>query len=141
MHKRFTQAQHWRTEVIPRILRPYMDILAHTNNLRDEPVAVDCNCTCLTAASIKSIIVVRFYRLERITLETCACRPVPDQLVARGLFPCAPIDPSLAVEMRILEFVSLLFLRVSPNNTAWCGALEEFLQKQGYHMMGKVSYN
>ncbi|KIK53545.1 hypothetical protein GYMLUDRAFT_178892, partial [Collybiopsis luxurians FD-317 M1] len=75
--------------------------------------------------------------IKQIALVTCTCCPIMDQLVARGLFPCAPIDLSLAVEMQVLEFVTMLFLRISPNNTAWCGALEQFLQKQGYHLMGK----
>lgn len=60
------------------------------------------------------------------------------QLVRHGLFPCAPLHPSLAVDIRVLEFVTKLFVRVAPNNTAWSGAVEDFLGERGYHLAGEV---
>ncbi|KAJ3764725.1 hypothetical protein FB446DRAFT_656203 [Lentinula raphanica] len=51
-----------------------------------------------------------------------------------GLFGCARLQPSLAVDLRVLDFVTRLNLRVSPNNITWCSTLQDFLQSQGYHL-------
>ncbi|KAL1754973.1 hypothetical protein FB107DRAFT_214464, partial [Schizophyllum commune] len=65
--------------------------------------------------------------VSRIALQTCYCSPAARQLVAVGLFPCAPYKPSLAVDINVLDFARLLFLQISPNVTAWCKATEAFL--------------
>ncbi|KAF8834234.1 hypothetical protein BDN67DRAFT_992712 [Paxillus ammoniavirescens] len=52
--------------------------------------------------------------------------------MAMGFFGCAPITPSLAVDLRLLQFVKTLFVRLTPNTTAWCEALAVFLQQRGY---------
>ncbi|KAJ7629926.1 hypothetical protein B0H17DRAFT_867678, partial [Mycena rosella] len=54
------------------------------------------------------------------TTWTCECAPAPQQLLAAGLFPSAPLCPRFAVDMRVLEFAMKLFVRITPNNTAWC---------------------
>ncbi|KIJ10415.1 hypothetical protein PAXINDRAFT_16570 [Paxillus involutus ATCC 200175] len=54
-----------------------------------------------------------------------------------GLFPCAPVAPSLAVDLRVLQFVKTLFVRQTPNVTAWCEAVEVFLAGCGYTFAGK----
>lgn len=76
--------------------------------------------------------------IESLKLRVCECMPVGQQLVGRGLFPCAPLSPSLAVDIRVLEFVSRLFLNIAPNTTAWCNTLEGFLNSQGYKLQNKV---
>ncbi|EEB99623.1 hypothetical protein MPER_00665 [Moniliophthora perniciosa FA553] len=53
------------------------------------------------------------------------------------VFHDAPLAPALAVDMRVLEFVSKLFLRVPPNHTAWCETLQDFLESSGYQLHGK----
>jgi hypothetical protein len=58
----------------------------------------------------------------------------------RGLFTCAPIAPSLAVDIRVLELVNKLFARMTPNSTAWCEALETFLNERGYKLNTKVRF-
>lgn len=58
----------------------------------------------------------------------------------RGLFGCAPLRPSLAVDLRVLDFVTRLFLRISPNNTAVCNTIEDFLKSQGYQLRGQVNH-
>ena len=78
--------------------------------------------------------------IERIEINTCPCRTAAVQLVGLGLFPCAPLYPMLAVDIRILNFVTHLFLRIALNNTAWLDALEEFLNSQGYQLQGTVSF-
>ncbi|KAJ7620138.1 hypothetical protein FB45DRAFT_754728, partial [Roridomyces roridus] len=57
-----------------------------------------------------------------------------DQLLEAGLFPCAPVRPSVAVDVRVLDMVRRLFLRVAPNNTAYTEAYEEFLDELGFSL-------
>jgi hypothetical protein len=59
--------------------------------------------------------------------------------MAMGLFGCAPIAPSLAVDLRLLQFVKTLFVCLTPNTTAWCEALAVFLQERGYGLTTQVS--
>ncbi|KAK7435870.1 hypothetical protein VKT23_019401 [Stygiomarasmius scandens] len=68
---------------------------------------------------------------------TNSCCPTAPQLLRSGLFPCAPFAPSLSVDIRMLDFLARLFLHVSPNVTAWCGALEDYLRQQGYWLQGQ----
>ena len=56
----------------------------------------------------------------------------------RGLFACAPVALSLAVDIRILELVMNLFARMTPNSTAWCEALKAFLNERGYKLNTQV---
>ncbi|KAI6139104.1 hypothetical protein BKA82DRAFT_4332382 [Pisolithus tinctorius] len=72
--------------------------------------------------------------LEEIEISYCACTPAPIHLMGHGLFVCSPISPTLAVDLRVLEFVRKLFVRLTPNTTAWCEALESFLDAQGYKL-------
>ncbi|THU92423.1 hypothetical protein K435DRAFT_672151, partial [Dendrothele bispora CBS 962.96] len=74
---------------------------------------------------------------ESVRLWASDCRPAAVQLISSGLFPCAPVYPSLAVDIRMLDFVTRLFLRISPNHTAWCGTVDDFLRCQGYKLEGK----
>ncbi|KAE9382593.1 hypothetical protein BT96DRAFT_767552, partial [Gymnopus androsaceus JB14] len=72
-----------------------------------------------------------------IQINICDCRTAPLQLLWLGLFGCAPIHPSLAVELQVLNLVTSLFLRVSPNHTAVSSTLEAFLEDRGYVMKGE----
>ncbi|KAF9503747.1 hypothetical protein BS47DRAFT_1277188, partial [Hydnum rufescens UP504] len=65
-------------------------------------------------------------------LQICPCAPAPLQLVQQGLFPCSPVYPALAVSLEMLEFVSMLFLHLAPNKTAWSDALTTFLARRGH---------
>ncbi|KAI6142447.1 hypothetical protein BKA82DRAFT_4331470 [Pisolithus tinctorius] len=75
--------------------------------------------------------------LEEIEISYCACTPAPIHLMGHGLFVCSPISPTLAVDLRVLEFVRKLFVRLTPNTTAWCEALESFLDAKGYKLQSK----
>lgn len=55
-----------------------------------------------------------------------------------GLFACAPEQPSCAVDIRMLDIIAELHLRITPNQTAWCEALEAALGRRGYHFPSKV---
>ena len=63
----------------------------------------------------------------QIELLICGCLSAAIQLMSCGLFPCALLFPSLAVDISLLDFVKKLFLRLSRNNTGWCETLEDFL--------------
>ncbi|KAF9235687.1 hypothetical protein BU15DRAFT_89478 [Melanogaster broomeanus] len=65
------------------------------------------------------------------TLSICRCCPAPLQLIALGLFGCAPVLPSLAVDVRVLELVKGLFVHMTPNMSGWTEALEGFLNDRG----------
>ena len=55
-----------------------------------------------------------------------------------GFFACAPIRPTLAVDINLLQFVSLGFLNMAPNVTGWARTIEEFLRVRGYVFRGTV---
>jgi hypothetical protein len=69
----------------------------------------------------------------------CSCNTAARQLVSRGFFPCAPIAPTLAVDIRVLQLVKELFVRLAPNVTGWCDAFEALLDGMGYRVSAKVS--
>ncbi|EIN05046.1 hypothetical protein PUNSTDRAFT_40420, partial [Punctularia strigosozonata HHB-11173 SS5] len=64
----------------------------------------------------------------------CNCSSIAHQLVLEGLFPCAPLRPTLAVDIKLLEFTRILFLHLAPNVTAWTATLEFFLEGRGYKL-------
>ncbi|KAJ3748154.1 hypothetical protein EV360DRAFT_57113 [Lentinula raphanica] len=128
-HKCLVQTRRWQTEVLPRLIQPYMSLLHQTTNLRHEPKRSEKVCTCLNVPRNLPIVVVRFSQLEKIELSICACQTAAVQLVEQGLFPCAPIHPTLAVDIHVLDFVTKLFLRIAPNNTAWVDAISDFLHR------------
>lgn len=59
--KRIAQNNRWNTEVIPRLVRPYLRLLRKTQNLRNDPPAFETQCTCLNPGQHLSILVVRIY--------------------------------------------------------------------------------
>ncbi|KAJ3792782.1 hypothetical protein GGU11DRAFT_653413, partial [Lentinula aff. detonsa] len=124
------QYKNWNNDVIPCLIRPYMRLLRETSNLKYDRTVGYQRCSCMDSGGrTLSILVVRF--------STCQCHPAAVQLVEQGLFPCAPLYPSLAVDLRVLDFARRLFLRISPNTTAWSETLEEFLHSQGFQMKGE----
>lgn len=137
--RRATQWKRWQEGIIPLLIKPYMNLMATTDSLRhqvNEPSVYDCRCHGSHELSIK---VVRFSEIEEIILRKCGIHKIAPQLVQRGLFPCAPLAPTLAVDMKTLEFVRALFLRVSPNVTAISNTLEDCLGALGYKLETIVS--
>ena len=55
-----------------------------------------------------------------------------------GFFPCAPIRPTLAVDINLLQFVSFGFLNMAPNVSSWAKTIEDFLRVRGYVFRGAV---
>lgn len=83
---------------------------------------------------LRIVINNMFLGVETVKLLCCSCSPAPNQLIRVGLFPCAPIAPSLAVDLQLLDFVKSLYVRQSPNITAWCDALESSLIRKGFNI-------
>ena len=70
--------------------------------------------------------------LETVSIRYCAKRPVVEQLVQCGLFPCTPLRPTLAIDIFMLEWATTLFLHMAPNVHAWTMATEIMLKHKGY---------
>ncbi|THU82139.1 hypothetical protein K435DRAFT_823279 [Dendrothele bispora CBS 962.96] len=127
--KKEQQAKNWLEKVIPKLTGPFMNLLQETENIRREgsvPARLLCNCPF---AHNIDVLVVRFDKIEEVKILYCPnCELVAVQLVRSGLFP--------SVDIRMLDFVTRFFLCVSPNHTAWCNALEDYLGSQGYRIHG-----
>ncbi|KAK7456327.1 hypothetical protein VKT23_010574 [Stygiomarasmius scandens] len=137
--KKDRQWKRWLKEVIPSLVTPYMELLQRTDNLRlTAPLRLADRCSCNNGGRYLDIAVIRFTGIEKISVWFCSsCCPTAPQLIESGLFPCAPFVPSLCTDIHMLDFLSRLFLRISPNVTAWCGALEDYLRQQGYWLQGQ----
>ncbi|THU87648.1 hypothetical protein K435DRAFT_681343, partial [Dendrothele bispora CBS 962.96] len=138
--KKERQWKRWLKEVIPSLVEPYMEMLRETQDLRldaQRHLVEPCSCNGAYYREISQS--TKFgTAIEKLKIWFCGiCSPTTPQLVRSGLFPCAPLAPTLAVDIRMLDFVNRLFLRVSPNITAWCGALEDFLRQQGHWLQGQ----
>ncbi|KAG1845352.1 hypothetical protein F4604DRAFT_1884323 [Suillus subluteus] len=125
--KRANQWRRWLEDIIPAMIVPYLSYIQETVSLRHANTPAIHHRTDGECA------------FEEIAIIACPCSPAPLQLLHRGLFPCTPLAPSLAVDLRLLEFVRLLFLRQSPNQTVWCDALETFLDGMKYKLRLKNS--
>lgn len=79
-----------------------------------------------------------FQGCENITINTCRCRPAPSQLIELGLFGCAPVAPTLAVDIEVLQFCRKTFLHLPPNVTGWAHAIEAFLDLKGIEFTAQV---
>ncbi|KAJ3739895.1 hypothetical protein DFH05DRAFT_1529731 [Lentinula detonsa] len=137
-NKRLKQAFNWQTLVIPSLTPVYMTYLYESANLAREVTLEPQQCVCMGSAERWiDVTVVLFNKLQKISLTICQCRTAATQLMRLGLFGCAPIFPSLAVDIHLLDFVTHLFLRILPNVTAFCSAIEDFLKSQGYQLRGQ----
>ncbi|THU86821.1 hypothetical protein K435DRAFT_682930 [Dendrothele bispora CBS 962.96] len=137
-YKRQRTFERWE-KLLPELVKPYTELLCDTESLRNPASMVffgEC-CQCCRHSRQLTVDVVRFNKFERISLWASDCNPAAHQLIRSGLFPCAPVHPTLAVDILMLDFVTRLFLRVSPNCTAWCGTLEDYLRSQGHKLVGQ----
>ncbi|KAG6835143.1 hypothetical protein H0H93_004459, partial [Arthromyces matolae] len=136
--KRENQWQKWKTQTIPLLLQPYMLLLHATNGLRD-PLPARQSCTCDSPGKTLQVYLVRFDVIEKAPVTICKCAPAALQLLDMGCFPSAPVEPELAVDLKVLEFVSTLFLNIAPNSTAWSKTVESFLSSRGYRLENQDS--
>ncbi|KAJ7607705.1 hypothetical protein FB45DRAFT_717087, partial [Roridomyces roridus] len=132
------QWETWDTEVIPRLVPLWTRMFFETKGWRDVyklplPQRNAATCAC-KGHVIHKVSAVYFTEIKDIVIDICACTPAADQLLEVGLFPCAPVRLSVAVDVRVLDMVRRLFLRVAPNNTAYTEAYEEFLDELGFSL-------
>ncbi|KAH8797081.1 hypothetical protein DL96DRAFT_1561949 [Flagelloscypha sp. PMI_526] len=105
--------------LIPQLLPIYRRLLRETANLRNPcPYGTRSMCDCPEPR-------------RNITIELLSF-DAAQQLVSQGYFPTAPILPSLAVHIRLLDFTSAHFVRASPGVTSWSDSLSAFLEDQGF---------
>jgi Kyakuja-Dileera-Zisupton transposase/CxC1 like cysteine cluster associated with KDZ transposases len=130
--RKHAQAYRWNTTVLPALIRPYMKFRREQRcpRVSEEPSEADCKCG--SRHHMLGVICVHMERIEDIMLDICDCRPAPLQLVQRGFFPCAPVRPTLAVSLDMLEFVAELFLHVAPNERGWAETVVKYLKTRGY---------
>ncbi|EIN03444.1 hypothetical protein PUNSTDRAFT_33210, partial [Punctularia strigosozonata HHB-11173 SS5] len=136
--KKANQWRRWQTETIPDLIGPYETYIWATSHMTDDPPCL-LECSCNELGRKLKVLAVFCQRLESIELSICSCRSAARQLLARGLFPCAPQSPSLAFDLNMLELVAMLFLNTAPNVTAWAATLETFLGVRKYHLRTKDS--
>ncbi|KAJ7433812.1 hypothetical protein FB451DRAFT_1195879 [Mycena latifolia] len=145
MHRRKRGAQwrRWQLEVIPTVLPHFTRVLHATKSLRDctdlpLPTASSGSCACKTSRVCK-IAIVRFSSCQRRATQDMLMLPAAVQLIQCGTFPCAPLAPTLAVDLRVLEFAMNLFLQIAPNNTAFSTTLERCLGAIGFQLQHQNS--
>src|SRR5258707_13073587 len=71
-------------------------------------------------------------------LSICECYPAGVQLVEMGYFPCAPVRPTIAFDINLLEFVTIGSHHMAPNVMGWSSTLQYFLSIRGYLVGEKV---
>ena len=89
-------------------------------------------CACNEKHHVLKVVCVHMEYLECVPLVICKCNPAAAQLICRGLFPCAPLSPTLAVNMDVLEFALELFVRMGPNEWAWAATMTKYLNAHGH---------
>ncbi|KAF7965549.1 hypothetical protein HWV62_42898 [Athelia sp. TMB] len=119
-----TQWSKWTTVVIPALVKTYLALMRRTDCLADIDRKYTTQCLCSHTKA----------RLSDMTIQTCRCTPAPQVLLARGLMACSPTNPSLAIDLKLLDFARLQFLHMAPNTTGWCAALEACLENLGYKL-------
>ncbi|KAI5998482.1 hypothetical protein EDC04DRAFT_2584692 [Pisolithus marmoratus] len=139
LQKQQSQWHKWSQDIIPVHVEPYLWYLRVSQNLH---VAVDthillsqCN-TCII--HVLNVTCVFFDCLEEIKINSCPCTPSPMCLMKHELFASTPTAPTLAVDLQVLGFLRKFFVHLTPNTSAWCEALESFLDGQGYKLQSKV---
>ncbi|KAJ7444054.1 hypothetical protein B0H11DRAFT_1696122, partial [Mycena galericulata] len=132
--KRAAQWQRWQGEVIPNLLPHFARFLHGTKSMRHYDGLEIPRKTCQCVGRVLKVAVVHFSSIEDLDLTVCACAPAAVQRMCAGAFPCAPLSPSLAVDMRVLAFTADLFLHIAPNNTAFAQTLERSLSNMGFQL-------
>ncbi|EIW84546.1 hypothetical protein CONPUDRAFT_51057, partial [Coniophora puteana RWD-64-598 SS2] len=138
--KRANQWRTWSDQVLPHLVVPYLTFVKDSKQFRRSAdlskLTASRRCSQDCDGRRRRVTLTCVFFDKEASFEACTCSPVSVQLVTAGLFPCAPIDPSLAVDMRLLQFVNMLSLRTPPNVSAWSDTLETLLLAMGYKFHG-----
>ncbi|KAJ7741224.1 hypothetical protein B0H14DRAFT_3097286 [Mycena olivaceomarginata] len=132
--KRGNQSARWQGEVLPVLLPELALLLQESKSLRDLDGREAATPLCACDRKRHKVVIVHFSAIQDVELEVCKCTTAAVQLMRLGAFGCAPLRPSLAVNLRVLEFARNLFLQISPNNTAITLTLERVLENMGYQL-------
>ncbi|KIJ48098.1 hypothetical protein M422DRAFT_248268 [Sphaerobolus stellatus SS14] len=138
--KKTSQYRRWQENIIPRLIPLYQKWLeaTDTGHRAHDPNAWkdmdDTHCQCGKHPRQLDVVVGYWNRLEEIQLQICKCKPAADQLMRRGLLGCAPLQPSMAFDLNLLELVSITTLYIAPNISGWALSLEWFWKDRGYAM-------
>ncbi|KDR65487.1 hypothetical protein GALMADRAFT_42870, partial [Galerina marginata CBS 339.88] len=136
--KKQRQWRRWSEDIIPALLKPYLSLLHESSGLRNmEEFRKPKGCTGCDDGRLIEVSCIFFEKIEKITL--CTCTDPALQLLNQGLFPCAPLEPTLAVDLNVLDFARDLFANAAPNTTAWCETLEGFLSSRNFKLTTRDS--
>jgi CxC1 like cysteine cluster associated with KDZ transposases len=149
------QYARW-TSLITLLVPFHLRLMRETHCLRARPQNNPPTCTCGSNVRTLAVVCVYFHGKfplrfmfsslifhlgqECIKIDVCLCAPAAQQLLSRGLFPCAPLAPSLAVDITLLTFARELFVRIPPNMSAFSESLESFLHHRGHQLHGQVMF-
>ncbi|KAG1776142.1 hypothetical protein EV702DRAFT_1046312 [Suillus placidus] len=109
LQKKQNQWRRWSQEVVPSLIKPYLAYCRRSESLQSNP-----DLGLLTGDNLRCSA---FCRLRSLAVT------------------CVLFD----LDIRVLELVKNLFVRMTPNSTAWCDALENFLNERGYKLNTKDS--
>ncbi|KIJ42716.1 hypothetical protein M422DRAFT_104824, partial [Sphaerobolus stellatus SS14] len=56
----------------------------------------------------------------------CKCKLAYIQLMHLDLIGCAPLQPSVAFDLNLLDLISTTMFNIAPNITGWLASLEWF---------------
>lgn len=84
---------------------------------------------------LSNLFVVGF---ENNEVTICECQPAASNLITHGFFPCAPVRPTMAFSIDLLEFITLQSRNGTPNITSWAESLEEFWKERDYILTSEV---
>ncbi|KIJ39625.1 hypothetical protein M422DRAFT_257455 [Sphaerobolus stellatus SS14] len=144
--KKTSQYQRWQDDVIPQLIPLYQWWLRETDTGRHDleldvwRKVEEVPCTCGQTRHRLDVVVGYWNRLDEIILQICKCKPAADQLMRRGLLGCAPLQPSMAFDLNLLELVSITMAYIAPNISGWASSLEWFWKDRGY-ALGPRWYN
>ncbi|KIJ24541.1 hypothetical protein M422DRAFT_274647, partial [Sphaerobolus stellatus SS14] len=110
-YRRKKQSQHrrWLEDIVPSLVPLYQRWLHETDTGRVELssspwLEVETRpCTCAQTPHKHSLVVGYWNRLENLDLTICQCKPASEQLMIRGLLGCAPMRPSIAFDINLLD--------------------------------------
>ncbi|KAF9504948.1 hypothetical protein BS47DRAFT_1307405, partial [Hydnum rufescens UP504] len=116
--RKHAQAHWWNNTVLPSLIHPYMKFQReqHHSSSLDESGRFICKCS--SRHHTLEVTCIHMEWIEDVVLDVCECRSAPVQLVQHGFFPCAPVWPTLAVSLDMLEFISELFCHIAPMKEA-----------------------
>jgi hypothetical protein len=153
--RRDSQAMQWKTTVIPRLIPVYLANRTETDSGRVPPYTkpvhqcqykkVELKVELITWDRKFPALLKRAFSLTHVIsgcsqkiLSVCKCYPASIQLLDIGYFPCAPVRPTLAFDINLLELVTIASHYMALNVTGWSSSLQEFLSIRGYPLGEKV---